>query len=468
MPIEKILSIKPGAGLDTGVFPSAEDTVGGWANAKNAWFRELDIQHIPGQQRIANVLSRQPKAMAQAFVQGKKRLYYEDGGIISYSDDGAAPIVIGTLSATSTSYWLEPWGDYLIASDNEHQLKYWKGTGTFIDIAVGQFVKAKIVKKLAQHVLAYSTNVFPNGFHWCSASDPETWTPLATNSARNLPIRNLDSDIIAVTDLSSGHAIYSRAYMLPVAYLGPNDWFGTPANALSGIGAVSKFSVVNLGKFNWGLCRSGVFQTDGNSFIYVDRPAVDRWIQEMIDWTREDEIVGYFDSKLLLILWSVPQLDGTKSVIAVDPKDRQLLTDKAKRPFTFMTGDYGSAIPAEVLDYPVVGKVDGVYSTSVTGTIMGDFFLQGGLYDAGAMDRMKTWSTCKFEGTIAEAEVRFGFTDEPHWDTLDWHDWAPMTYEFPMLGGPRESIYMGFEVRSSKMVKLSGVSMFGFGAGEAT
>lgn len=468
MPIEKVLTIGPGAGIDAGVYPSAEDTVGGWADARNAWFRELDVQHMPGQVKIANTLARQSQAMAQAYVGGKKRLYFEDGGIISYTEDGGGSNVIGTLDAASTSYWLEPWGDWLIASDGVNQLKLWKNTGTFIDIAIGQFVTAKIVKKLAQHVIAYSTNVYPNGFHWCSASDVETWTPSSVNSARNLPIRNLDSDIIAVADLGANHAIYSRAYMLQNQYLGPNDWFGTPANALSGIGAVSRYSVVSLGRYNWGLCRGGVFQTDGNSFIYVDRPAIDRWVQENIDWNRETEIVGYFDNKLLLILWSVPVVGGTKTIIAVDPKDRQMLTDRAKRPFTFATGDYGAALAAQVLDYPVVARADGIFSASVTGTVMGDFFLQGGLYDAGANDRLKTWEMAKFEGTIEGAKVRFGYTDEPYLDTVQWLDWAPMTFEFPLPGGPRESIYLAVEFKSTEAFKLARMVMYGYGAGAAT
>lgn len=470
MPISKLIEITAGKGINTGVFPSVEDTAGGWGEARNAWFKDLHIEHMPGQKKLVRFLSRQAKAMAQAYVGGVQRLYYEDAGIISYIQNAeATPVtVVGTLNSASNSYWLEPWGDWLVASDGVSQLKLWENTGTFHDIAAGQFTTAKIVKKLAQHLIAYSTDIFPNGFHWCSASDPNTWTPAPTNSARNLPIRNLDSDIIAVVDLSGGHAVYSRAYMLQVNYLGAGEWFGTPASPLSGIGAVSKYSAVSLGKFNWGLSRGGIFLTDGQSFQYVDRPAVDRWVQEEIDWTRASEIVGYFDEKLLLVLWSVPLLTGGKSVIAVDPKDRTLLTDKSKRPFAFATGDYGSALHREVMDYPLVARPDGVYFTSVNGTTMGDFFLSGGLYDAGDHSVIKTWETVRFEGTIAGAQVRFGFTDKPHLDTVDWHNWADMTFEFPLPGGPRESIYCAIEIRSTSTFRLSGFTMWGKGAGKAT
>lgn len=469
MSISKLIEITAGKGINTGVFPSVEDTAGGWSDARNAWFKDLHIEHMPGQQKIAAILSKQSRALAQAFVSGKKRLYFEDAGIISYTETVNGPAqTIGTLNGSSLSYWLEPYGSWLIASDNINQLKLWKGTGTFIDIAAGQFTTAKIVKKLAQHVIAYSTNVFPNGFHWCSASDPETWTPATTNSARNLPIRNLDSDIIAVADLNAGHAVYSSAYMIPVQYIGASDWFGTPAGALSGIGAASRYAVISLGRFNWGLCRSGIFLTDGQSFQYVDRPAIDRWVQEEIDWARQNEIVGYFDEKLLLLLWSIPVANGLKTVIAVDPKDRTLLTDKSKRPFTFATGEYGAALRREVWDYPIVAKSDGIYYTSVNGTTMGDFFLSGGLYDAGDHSLNKTWEMAKFEGTIAGAEVRFGFTDQPHLDSVEWQDWSAMTYEFPLPGGLRESIYLAIEMRSSQPFRLSGFTMWGKSAGKAT
>lgn len=468
MPINKLISFKPGQGLDTGVFPSAEDTVGGWGDARNAWFRELHIAQVPGRQKIANVLARKSQAMAQAYVDGKKRLYYEDAGILSFIDNLGPPSVIGTLDSDSTDYWFEPWGNWLIVSDGVNQLKLWKGAGVPIDIATGQFTTAKIVKKLAQHVIAYNTDVYPNGMHWCSASDVEQWNPSTTNSARNLPIRNLDSDIIAVADLAGGHAVYSRAYMMQVQYIGPNDWFGTPGSALGGIGAVSKNSVVSLGKFNWGIGRGGIWLTDGNSFMYVDRPAVDRWVQDEIDWSREKEVVGWFDEKLLLVCWSVPLVEGSKIVIAVDPKDRTLLTDKSKRPFTFLSGDYGSALSREVLDYPVVAASDGIFYTSVSGTVMGDFYLQGGLFDAGSVDRVKTWELARFEGTIVGAEVRFGFTDQPHLDSVEWHDWSALTYEFPFPGGPRESIFMAYEIRSAQELRISGMTVFGYGAGDAT
>lgn len=469
MPTSKLVEITAGKGINTGVFPSAEDTAGGWANARNAWFKDLHIEHMPGQQKLVSFLNRQAKAMAQAYVGGNQRLFYEDGGAIWYQQNATgAAILIGTLSTVSNSFWLEPYGDWLIASDNISQLKLWKNTGTFIDIATGQFTTAKIVKKLAQHVIAYSTNIFPNGFHWCTASDPTDWTPTTTNSARNLPIRNLDSDIIAVADLNGGHAVYSRAYMLQVSYLGASDWFGTPASPLGGIGAESRYSVVSLGRFNWGLCRGGIFLTDGQSFQYVDRPAVDRWIQEQIDWTRAGEIVGYFDERLLLVLWSVPTFGGTKSVIAVDPKDRTLLTDKSKRPFSFAVGDYGSALHREVLDYPIVAKADGVYFTSVAGLTMQDFYLQGGLYDAGDHSRVKTWETARFEGTIAGAQVRFGFTDSPHLDSVVWQAWSPIAFEFPIPGGPRESIYLAVEITATSTFRLSAFTMWGQGAGKAT
>lgn len=470
MPSDKLVELKAGMNIDAGIFPSAEDTAGAtnyWANARNAWFRELHIAHMPGQQRLVRSIGRQAKALAQAYVNGAKRFYYEDAGVVNYVDNASGIInTVGTLDGSSQVFWLEPWGTWLVASDNTNQLKLWKGSGTFIDIATGQFTRAKIIKKLAQHLIAYNTDVYPSGFHWCSASDPETWTPATNNSARNLPIRNLDSDIVCVADLAGGHAVYSNAYQLQVQYVGAGDWFGTPGTPLSGIGAVSRYSVVSLGRYNWGLCRGGIFVTDGNSFMYVDRPAIDRWVQEEIDWDRGEEVVGYFDEKLLLVLWSVPLLDGTKTTIAVDPKDRMLLTDKSKRPFTFVNGDYGAAVHREVLDYPLVAQPEGIYYTSVKDTTMGDFYLQGGLYDAGTHERAKTWELIRFEGTIAGARVRVGFTDQPHMNTVEWYAWEDIAFSYPIPGGPRESIYMAVEITSSTDLRLSAMTVWGMGAGK--
>src|SRR5262245_50539952 len=143
-----------------GVAPTVEPASGAiWRTSRNAWFREASVEHALGKSRIV-ATSLQSRFLANAFTAaGQKRLYYEDAGVVRYSTGSGPSVLIDTLANNGT-YWLEPWGDWLIASDFQNNLKIWKNTGGFVTItdAATQFAKARIIKKLAQHLIAYNTN----------------------------------------------------------------------------------------------------------------------------------------------------------------------------------------------------------------------------------------------------------------------------------------------------------------------
>lgn len=462
---DKLIEIRPGKGLDSGIFPSAQPTSGAvWRTATNAWFRELHIEHVPGRTKLVSTISRSSKSIAQAYAGGAARFYYEDKGIVSYYANGSTSVV-GAL-ADDGNYDLEPYGEWLLATDFTSTLQLWKGIGTFAaagDVAT-QFNKCKIIRKIAQHVLAFNTDENPSGFHWCSASNPELWTPSVNNSAGNLVIRDLDSEIVAVVDLGAALAVYSRETMLVVQYTGAGQWFGTPNQALSGIGAAGKHSVVSLGKTNYGLSKGGIFLTDGSGFSYIDRPAIDRWLQENVDWTRADEIVGYFNDQLLLVIWTIPLLDGSLATLAVDPKnkDRAQGVDVGRRIWTYLTEQFSFGDDRSVFDYPLIALSDGIYLNSVANTVVGGFELGSWLFDAGDQMYAKLWDYVLLEGTMS-GQVRVGFTDTPTMASVDWQDWQDCAHRVPLRS--RESVFFAIEFRSEESFKLSGLTVYGEKAG---
>lgn len=467
MASEKFIDIKGQSGLSSGVAPSIEPASGAiWRTARNAWFREASVEHALGRSKVATT-SLQTRFMCNAFTgAGQKRLYYEDAGVVRYSTGAGATTLIDSLNAAG-KYWLEPWGDWLLASDNIANLKIWKNTGGFSTItdAATQFARARIIKKLAQHLIAYNTDVAPTGFHWCSADDPDTWTPSLSNSARNLNIRGLDSEIVCVADLGASHAVYSRATMLLVRYVGPTQWFGTPQQALQGIGAVSALSSVSVGGFNFGLCRDGVFATDGNSFGYIDRPAIDRWVQEAIDWSKAEEIAGFYDARQQLVSWTVPLLVAApeaRAVLAVDTKQRQFAS------FTYLEPGGGVGLRREVFDSPARAFADGIYFVSQPGSVVGDFSLTSHLLDGQTRINFKAWDYGIFTGTLS-GDVRFGFADTlPTADedveaTIEWGDWQELATRVPFM--KRESVYIAMDFRSTEKFRLTGVEIYGETAG---
>lgn len=463
MPSEKFLDIRPSQGLDSGLMPSAEIATGLiWRTGLNVWFRELTLEHSPGKELLVALIGRKSKTMAQVFtLAGNERLYYEDLGIVNFWENGVST-VIGSLDVNG-SYDMESWGDWLLATDDVNPIKIWKNTGTLATIAdaATQFSTARIIKRMAQHVLAYNTNILPTGFHWSSANDPETWTPTLTNSARNLPIRNLDSNIIAVEPLGATHAVYSQNTLLLVRFIGGTQFFGTPTQSLQGIGAVGKKSVVPLGNANVGISRAGVFMTDGNSFSYVDRPYIDKFLQSNIDWSKGEEIVGYWDERLSAAVWSLPLLLGDKISLTFDPK----LLGGSQRPFSFIEGDFSFGMKRDVFEFPLVSLADGIYYRSIPDTIAGTMTLASHLFDAGEPRMYKSWDLAILTGTIGnESRIRFGFTDEPQLASIEWDEWITIS-EAKIPFGPRESVYLAFELITTQPFKCNAISVFGEKAG---
>jgi hypothetical protein len=476
MPSEKLIEFLPGKGLDSGVFPSSEHASGDiWQTGLNMWFRERTLEHLLGRQKILPLIARASQSMAQALTQAKaKRLYWEDFGTINYWE-GMGAVTIGGLDPGG-DFDMETWGDWLIATDNINPLQIWQNTGALATIpdALTQFSKVKIVRRLAVHLIAYNTDVLPEGLHWCSANDPLTWTPSLNNSARNLPIRDLDSEIIAVEDLGAQNAVYSKNSMLLIQYVGPTQWFGVPAQALSGIGAVSKHSVVSLGNYNFGLCRAGIFVTDGNTFNYIDRPAVDRWLQENVDWTKASSIVGYWDARLSLVVWSVPLLIGGRTAVGMDPKMRLLAPNSLyatgasplfQKTWTYVDGSFTAALPEDVFDQPILALPDGIHFTSISGTNIGNFTAQSFLQDGGSREHYKSWDYAVVHGAIdPSSQVRFGFADDPEDDAIEWSPWGNII-EPRIPFGPRESVYMAIAFKSNAKFRLSGLTVYGEKAG---
>lgn len=455
MATEKLIDIAPGSGLDSGVFPTASATAGPiWRAAQNAWFRPLSIAHTLGREDQVNIIAREPNAMAQAYADGETRLYYEDSGFI-YKWNGSVSVLIDEFS-NEGSYDLEPFGTWLLATDNVNNLKLWKNDDMgFLDIGASQFARAKIIKKLAQRAVVYCTDVLPAGMHYSKPSDVEEWDEVdgsTITGAGNLPFRNLDSDIICVADLSGSHAVYTEDKMLVVEYLGETLRFGAPRQPIAGIGAVSNESVISRGSKNYGLFSGGVFVTDGSQFKILDDPALSDWLQQMVDWSRGEEVSGYWDRILKCLVWSVPTAGG-----------RQGITLDLEGRFSFIDSDFRSSLEQEIFDASFIAKSDAIYKASLPGTVLGTFELGTHLLDGGTKIRYKAWDYALFEGSSLTGQVRFGYTDAPNFDNVTWTAWEALSSHVPLV--PRESVYLAIEFSSTETINLCGIKVFGGFAG---
>jgi hypothetical protein len=444
----KLIEIKPAKGLNDGLYPSAEPTAGAvWKDGRNAWFREMDVRTSIGKTLLQGGFPKDFHALAQAGEQNFQALYWESDKII-YAKIGAAAQASIHAVTDNNIVELVPWGQWLIISDNTVQPKLWKGSGSPVNLGGTEFTRAKIFKKIAARALAFSTNVYPAGFHWCNPKDLEDWTVTVAKGTGNLPIRSFDSEIMAVAELAGALAVYSKSRMVVVQILSPPYYFGTPTQAISGCGAVGKDCIIAKGSRNFGLSYQGFFLTDGSSVQKLGRPPIDEFIQEKVDFSQGERIIGFDDTRSGLLTWVVPLLDGTRVGITLDESGK----------FSILETTATAGIPKDVYPTAIIGENKSLYNYGVTGTLLGDFQLKTHLLDAGSKDRYKVWEYAMFEGTTA-GSVRFGFTDEDNFDTIEWNAWEPMGYRVPFT--PRESVYFAMEIKASESIKLSGITVYG-------
>jgi len=479
---EKLVEVKDEM-LVQGLYTSAEPTAGQiWNTGTNIWFRDLSVEQVLGRNKILAITGRPPLALAQAFNAPNKSLYFENLGIIYQLNGTGNPTVFGSpvpiaALATTNDYWLEPWGTFLLMTDTVSQPMLWQGAGSPIPIGIGQFSTCKIIKKIAQFAVVYNTDTAPNGFFWSDVSDPATWTPSLSNAARNLTIRDLDSEIVAVADLGVSHAVYSRDTMLLVQYVGPDQgWLGTPNEALRGIGAVSRNSVVSLGRFNFGIFKGGIFTTDGTTHNFADRPQIDRFLQANVNWNLGDSIWGYWDNKTGLVKWIVPILPSSsyfnpvnpRLVIAMDPKTRTVTKESiylSRKNFSFLDNLPYGGMPQEVFDYPIAILPDGLYYDSPELTLSGSFNLTSQLFDAGDQSIFKLWDYATFGGTFdttdTTMQVAFGHTDTASFSSIAWDAWQPLSNRVAPVAGPRESVFLALRFQGSSTFKMTSMRVYG-------
>lgn len=156
------------------------------------------------------------------------------------------------------------WGSWLLATSGyDAQLKKYEPGVGFSVIAIPAPRVGKILATLGAYVLQFNSVASPTSFYWCSADDVTTWTPLSTNSAGDLLIREFLGPIRAVVPLGESLAVYTTTQMAIVEYIGAPYYFRYRMVFHAGAGAYNNRCVCAAGNFNYGLNEIGFFKTDG-------------------------------------------------------------------------------------------------------------------------------------------------------------------------------------------------------------
>jgi len=271
---------------------------------------------------------------------------------------GATATVISVTGGVITSVGMTTGGTGYTTVPTGHTSSGASTDATFtFAVSNMDVTSVEIFIKRGPHVLGFNTSVSNKEFIWSAADDVDDWVTSASNLAGQLEIRELNTPIIAAVPLGNRIAVYGVDQMFLVNYLGNDLVFGYQP-AINGIGAVSKKSVVPVGRKNYGLSEQGFFVTDGMDFEYIDEPAMRNYFQDNVSIGQIAKAHGFHNEEHNQIRWYFPT-DSTAITKGVTYNYR-------KGTWSIVVNDRSSGQERQILTSPVSGSEIGkVYQESV-------------------------------------------------------------------------------------------------------
>lgn len=342
--------------LYRGISPALPDKQGTVIeNAENIVFDEMSIQPLPGQRVLFPKIASDPISGMTSLVQaGVDTLYWGDPAALYKWTAAAGPsVVTNGFTGTVADHWsLEPWGNWVAATNNVDVPQLDKNDGNGFQ-AMGGSPPATVKKfvKYKAFMLALGIAGDPNGLAWCDEDDIEDWTPVASNFAGDIPLRDMSSPIITGVALGDGVIIYGEDDCQIARFIGTPNVIGA-FPLLRGIGAVGTNSICRVKNFHYGMGRRGFWRSDGVDFQYIDNPAVRGYVQEQLGE----------ESCSCAVAWHLPH---QQLVVFFYPDDGQP-GNKAGLAFNYSNDswwhlNYGrsAVLEASVFTNPMAGTSDG-------------------------------------------------------------------------------------------------------------
>lgn len=391
---ETLINVGPGGVMEAGLASARhKESVPFWHDGENVAFRNLGVEKALGCEEVLTRTGFPVIRLAQAFVAGRKRVYFQDSSFRVWgADEGSAPFFLGQLSAPAE---LETYGSWLYAVQNG--VYVWPGEGQLVQDLNAP--SAKLVAKLNHHILFAGDDFLS----WPDVKNPRAWEELGNIglTARTLRFRNLESPILTLKPLGSGLGLYTKDNLRVIDYKGAPLWFGERKEVLDGIGGLGPNSIIPAGFKNYGLTRNGIFITDGSQFSYVDTPPFHGFLEETLDWSQGNQVFGFHNEGFQEVTWFYPVVGGGVKGIGYKYTNGS---------FTRYNLPVLAAAGRDVFDYPIFGTTDGV--ALGRGHTTQPSFIRTRPLDAGDSLSTKVFQHYRFVGNFSSAWLRLGISDE--------------------------------------------------------
>jgi len=321
------------------------------------------------------------------------------------------------------------------------------GTGATFTFAVSNMdvTSIEIFVKRGPHLLGFNTSVSSKEFIWSAADSVDDWVTSTTNLAGQLEIRELDTDIIAAVPLGNRIAVYGKDQMFLVNYLANNLVFGYQP-AVNGIGAVSKHSIVPVGRQNYGLSGQGFFVTDGVEFNYIDEPAIRTYFKDNVNQGQLAKTVGFHNEEDNQIRWYFPT--GSAKIT------RGVTYNYRKGTWSVVTNARSAGEERRILSSPISGSESGkIYQENIgnnADTAAMTAFVRTKPISIGSADAIKELDSVRIGFIGSGLQYRVGWS-ETEGGTVTWGSYTDMTTGFDFHNLRTAGRWLLFELYSASL-----------------
>lgn len=457
--MQLLAEINSGEVLASGIYPALTGDAGIlWRDGYNVVFDNESVRKAKGLLGLENLLAR-PTGMQSTVAASEPRLFVGAGSkAYRYrSSDGLTEI--GSFAASAGIFQFVPWDTWALISNGVDPLELWKNTGSSAPISA-PFTRANVIFPYITQVFAGGTDNGGAYVEWCHINNIELWTPTQSNAAGALRLRELSGDIVCARPIGGAIGIYGRSNAGIFGYVGGTAPFSF-RKPISGVGAISPYSVVSVADRHYGLTQENAFITDLVSFQLIDEPAMREYVAELADWDRIQEVYGWQDWANSMVRWAVPQQGG--GVFGIGYRydrnvwtrfDDNVIMGEQSGPFANMFLAKTNRLLRQIKSSP---NNDGSALASMVRTIPMAF---------GDRNKFKKLAKIAINGSwTGTVNLKIGYSNTPD-ETPDWALTTPLVSEiYPdQFGIKNEAPYITLQIESTALNadwRISGAAIWG-------
>lgn len=205
-----------------------------------------------------------------------------------------------TLSRKATFVDLVSYGDWTIINVGPDRPPLLHTNAAGVGTTYNEAPHAQQFILRGPQVIAIGVGLERKSIAWSDGNDIHAWEqPVPTEEVPDPPanlsgtqgLMELRTGLVGASHLGPLISAYAEDQMVLMQFVGLPSVFISRV-ALDGIGLIGKMAVASDGRVNYGVGRNGIWRTDGQSYQYIDDPALKDYLQEEVNWAQGSKITA--------------------------------------------------------------------------------------------------------------------------------------------------------------------------------